>query len=292
MRVLSIQSSVATGHVGNGAALFALRRLGIETIGISTVTLAHHPARRVAAGAPSWRGRVSEPAEVATLLDGLEAVGELKRCDAILSGYLGDVRLGPALLDAVERVKRANPRALYYCDPVLGDAGKGFYVRAGIPEFFRDRVLPHADVLLPNMFELAWLVEGARDAGWDAERALSAARTLLARGARLVVVKGLRQESRGRALVGALAASATGAWLARAPEVEAPAHGAGDLFSALFVGRRLLGASVPTALARAVSSLHGVMARTAAVGSEELALVEAQAQLVDPKRLFKAVKIG
>ena len=292
MSVLSIQSSVAAGHVGNSAAVPALQRLGIETVALSTVTLAHHPARRIPEGAPAWRGRIAEPSEIESMMDGLAAAGELARCAAILTGYLGDASLGPAILDAVARVKSANPKALYYCDPVMGESEKGFYVRAGIPEFFRDRVVPRADVLLPNLFELAWLADGSDGAGWDIARALEAARRLIARGPKLVVVKGLRRLVRGRRLVGALAASASAGWLAEGPEVASSAHGAGDLFSALFVGRRVRGESVASALARAVSSLHEAMARTAREHREEMALVAALDRLANPKRLFKAVKIG
>jgi pyridoxine kinase len=297
MSVLSIQSTVASGHVGNGAALFALQRLGIETQALSTVTLAHHPARG------AWQGRIANPDELSVLLGGLEAVGELARCDAVLSGYLGDAALGAVLLDAVARVKAAHPGALYCCDPVMGESNTGFYVRAGIAEFFRDQALPRADILIPNLFELAWLAEGASgNAGWDLARALTAARRLLAPASnsgrpRLVVVKGVRRKFRGRREIGALAVTSSGAWHASCPEVDALSHGAGDLFSALFLGHRLKGRSIPRALTLAVSSLHAVMVRTAARATHEdatgeLALIAAQDRLVSPKRLFKAVKIG
>lgn len=287
MSVLSIQSSVSYGHVGNSAAAFALQRLGIETLPVSTVTLAHHP------GHGAWRGRIAEPRELAALIDGLEAMGALAECDAVLSGYLGDVSLGAALLDAVWRVKAANPQALYCCDPVMGEHAKGFYVSAGIPEFFRDQAQPCADILLPNLFELGWLAkgEGAR-AEWNIETAHAAARLLIARGPRLVVVKGLRRVVRGRQRIGALAVTAKTAWHAEAPLVEAPAYGAGDLFAALFLAHTLRGRNPARALELAVSVVHGVMARTAALGAHELALIPAQSQLAQPKRLFKAARIG
>ena len=283
MPVLSIQSSVVHGHVGNSAAAFALERLGIEVWPIDTVTLAHHP------GHGGWRGHVSRSDEVAALIAGLDAIGVLKSCDAVLSGYLGDANLGAPLLDAVARVKRANAEALYLCDPVMGETARGFYVRAGIPEFFRDTALPLADILTPNAFELGWLADCAIG---DLDAAHAAAETLIARGPRLIVVTGLERARQGRRWIGALAVTAQGAWLAECPFVAAPAHGAGDLFAALFLGRYLKSRTVPSALTHAVSAVHAVMHATRRQDRIELNLIGAQASLAAPKRLFKAEKIG
>lgn len=283
MNVLSIQSFVAFGHVGNRAAILPLERLGHEVWPVNTVSLAHHP------GHGAWRGRIATPGEIGTLIDGLEARGALGRCDAVLSGYLGDAALGPALLDVVRRVREANPNALYCCDPVMGDQARGLYVRAGVPEFFRDEAVPRADLLLPNAFELGWLAAARVD---DVESALAAARGLIARGPRLVVVTGLWRTARGRARIGALAVDAEQAWHAEAPLVAAPANGAGDAFAAIFLGHYLRAGRVGRALEHAVSALHAVMAKTAALGRGELALVESQAAFLAPNRLFKAAKIG
>lgn len=286
MSILSIQSSVSFGHVGNSAAVLVLQRLGFEVWPLNTVTLAHHP------GHGSWRGRVAEPTELATLVDGLAALGVLGGCRVVLSGYLGDAVLGPVLIEAAERAKRANPAALYCCDPVMGDATKGFYVRPGIPAFFRDVALPRADILAPNCFELGWLTDRAIE---NTGIALEAARALLQRGPRLVVVKGLRRTERGRARIGALAVTAEAAWRAETPFVEAPAEGAGDCFTALFLGQYLLRGAVAPALEATVSALHAVMVKTAArdgSGPRALALIEAQAAFRAPKRLFKAEQIG
>lgn len=283
MNVLSIQSSVAFGHVGNSAAAFVLQRLGHEVWPVDTVTLAHHP------GYGRWHGRVSTAAEIATLLDGLAECKAFAHCGAVLSGYLGDASLGPSLLDAVARAKAANPAALYACDPVMGDSEKGLYVRPGIAEFFRNRALVAADILLPNVFELGLFAGGEID---DVGAALAAARGLLSRGPRAVVVKGLRTRPRGRAAIATLAVSATAAWLIECPAVPSPAHGAGDAFAALFLGGYLKRRSLKAALEQAVSAVHAVMVRTAAMGRRELALVETQDALRAPKRLFKAARIG
>src|SRR5258708_38262990 len=149
--VLSIQSWVACGNVGNTAALFPLQRLGCETWSLNTVVFSNHT------GYGKWRGAAVPAQEIASLFEGIAELGILGRCDAVLSGYLGDPEAGPVLLDIVGRVKKANPSALFCCDPVMGDIGLGYYVRAGIPEFYRDRALALADVVTPNRFELEWL---------------------------------------------------------------------------------------------------------------------------------------
>jgi len=283
MNVLSIQSSVVFGHVGNSAARLALERLGHEVWAIDTVKLAHHP------GYGRWHGRVAAPAEIAAQLDGLAECGAFRRCAAVLSGYLGDAALGAALLDAVARVKAANAKALFACDPVMGDSAKGLYVRPGIPEFFRDQAIARADLLLPNAFELGWLAGREID---GIASALAAARGLFALGPRLIVVKGLGGGRGGRALVATLAVEAKAAWLVECPAVASQAHGAGDCFTALFLGHYLKRRSASLALEHAVSAIHAVMTRTARRRKRELALVEAQDDLLAPKRLFKAARIG
>jgi pyridoxine kinase len=283
MNVLSIQSSVVFGHVGNSAARLALERLGHEVWPLDTVTLAHHP------GYGGWHGRVTTAAELAALLKGLAECKAFPHCSAVLSGYLGEADLGAGLLDAVRRVKAANARALYACDPVMGDSVKGLYVRPGIPEFFRDQALALADILLPNAFELGLLA--SREVV-DVDSALAAARSLLARGPRLVVVKGLRRRSGKRSRIATLAVARKTAWRVECPAAPSLAHGAGDCFAALFLGQYLRHRSLRRALEQAVASVHAVMVRTAALRRTELALVEAQDALRAPKRLFKAAKIG
>src|SRR5215831_11078847 len=149
--VLSIQSWVACGNVGNTAALFPLQLLGCETWSLNTVAFSNHT------GYGKWRGAVVPAQEIAGLFEGIAELGLLSRCDAVLSGYLGEAEAGPVLLDIVARIKQANPRALFACDPVMGDVGPGWYVRAGIPEFYRGPAIGMADIVTPNLFELEWL---------------------------------------------------------------------------------------------------------------------------------------
>src|SRR5437762_4577514 len=151
MNILSIQSWVAYGHVGNAAAMFPLQRLGHEVWAVNTVQFSNHP------GHGGFRGQVFPADCVREVVAGIADRGLLPKCDAVLSGYLGDASIGDAVLEAVSAAKAANPRALYCCDPVIGDVGTGVYVRAGIAEFMRQRAVPAADIVTPNHFELQQL---------------------------------------------------------------------------------------------------------------------------------------
>src|SRR6516165_11466422 len=184
--VLSIQSWVACGNVGNTAALFPLQRLGCETWSLNTVAFSNQT------GYGKWRGTTVPAGEIATLFEGIAELGVLPRCDAVLSGYLGDAEIGSVLLDIVERVKAANPRALFACDPVMSDFGPGWYVRAGVPEFYRDRAIAVADIVTPNRFELEWLT--GRRIGTLAE-ASAAAAALQKQGPGIVLVTSLEPAS-------------------------------------------------------------------------------------------------
>jgi pyridoxine kinase len=135
VRILSIQSRVASGHAGNSAAAFPLQRLGHEVVAVDTVHFAHHTGHGPA------RGPAHSAADLTDVLDGLDGIGVLARVDAVLSGYVGDPAVGAVVLDAVARVRQANPAATWTCDPVMGDEGCGFFVRDGVPEWFRDEAV-------------------------------------------------------------------------------------------------------------------------------------------------------
>lgn len=280
MNILSIQSSVAYGHVGNAAATLPLQRLGFEVWPVNTVTLSNHPAHG------GFRGRFAEAGELRALVRGIGERGAFAHCDAVLSGYLGEAANGPVVLEAVSAVKRANPNALYCCDPVMGEKDRGVYVRAGIPEFFRDQALAVADIVIPNLFELEFLSGRSAE---DVASARAAARALLARGPRLVVVSGLRDK---HGAIAVLAVTKDGAWLAETPVLDVAAHGAGDAFAALFLGHYLKRPSVGAALGRAISAQYALMRTTArAKGKGGLALIAAQDAILAPKTLFKAKRL-
>ncbi len=283
MNILSIASSVAYGHVGNAAAVFPLQRLGAEVWPIATVRFSNHP------GHGGFTGAVTEPAEVRALIDGIAARGVLGDCDAVLSGYLGAAETGPAVLHAVDLVRAANPAALYCCDPVIGDDGPGVYVRPGVAAFLRDRGVAAADIVTPNRFELGWLTGQTVDTLAAAKAAAAAlAARLRPAGPRVVVVTSLRTEATPADAIDLLAVEAGRCWLLRTPLLPIAANGAGDALAALFLFHRLATGDSGAALAAAGSAIQGVLRRTLAVGTRELALVAAQEEIVAPSVRFAA----
>jgi pyridoxine kinase len=272
--VLSIQSRVAYGHVGNAASVFPLQRLGIEAWALDTVAFSNHT------GHGRWRGAVVPAAAIAELFDGIAALGVLPRIDAVLSGYLGGAATGPVLLDIVGRVRAANPAALFCCDPVIGDADTGSYVAAGIAEFFRDQALALADIVTPNRFELEYLV--GRPVAGLAEAA-AAATALRARGPRMVLVTSLDAAPQRIAM---LAAGPDGVWAVETPRLPIALNGCGDVTAALFLARLLHGESLPAALAATAAAIYAVIETTMRLGRYELALVAAQEELAAPRLSF------
>lgn len=279
MNILSIQSWVAYGHVGNASAVFPLQRLGAEVWAIHTVQFSNHT------GYGAWRGQVFPPGLIRDCVAGIGERGALPRCDAVLTGYVGDAGTGEAILDAVAAVKAANPAAWWCCDPVIGDVGRGVFVRPGIPEFFRDHALALADIVTPNQFELEWLAgREARDLG----AAKAAVGALQARGPRCVLVTSLNTADTPDDAVDLLAAEDGAFWRVRTPLLPLSVNGAGDAIAALFLFHRLATGSTRLALERATASIHGLLRRTAEAGSREILTVAAQEEFVAPSRTFPA----
>jgi pyridoxine kinase len=277
MNILSIQSWVAYGHVGNTSAVFPLQRLGAEVWAVNTVQFSNHT------GYGHWAGQVFTGEQVAAVIDGIAARGVFGSCDAVLSGYMGDAGIGVAIVDAVERVKRANPRALYCCDPVIGDDDTGEYVRPGITAFLRERALAVADIATPNRFELE-LLTGMPTGTLDETR--RAVRKLQSLGPRCVLVTSLRTEATPADGLDMLAAEDGAFHLLRTPALDLRVNGAGDAIAALFLYHRLATGSAAEALSRAGSSIWGLLRRTAEAGSREILTVAAQEEFVTPSRIF------
>jgi pyridoxine kinase len=288
MNILSIQSSVVYGRVGNRAAVPVLERLGHDVWPVDTVAFSNHPAHG------GFRGRIIPSAEVAELLDGLAARGVLGRCDAVLSGYLGDAGTADVVAESVARVRAANPSALYCCDPVIGEVGRGVYVRSDIPEAFRDRLVPMADIVTPNPFELELLTARATT---TLESARAAAGALLAPAGhagdrtRLVVATGLRLADAPSDLT-VLAVAADATWAIRHPRRTVRVWGTGDAFAALFLGVYLDRRDPRAALEHAVAALDGILAAAEAENADELPLALAQDAIVHPPSRFAAERLA
>ena len=302
MNILSIQSHVTYGHVGNSAAVFALQRLGFEVWPLHTLQFSNH------AGYEDFAGEVFAAQHLREVVGGLAARDLLGACDAVLSGYLGAAEAGAAVLDAVARVKAANPRALYACDPVMGDRdyggggarGGGLYVDTALPDFFREHALPLADIVTPNVFELETFTD-ARVVTLD--DAVAAARGLTergipgpglaGRGPGVVLVTGLRHDTTRAGEIELLAVTAQDAWRLITPLLpcDPQPNGAGDLLAALFLGHYLHARDAGKALEAAAAANFAVLEATQIAGARELRLIAAQDDLVAPKRHFAAEKI-
>jgi pyridoxine kinase len=281
VKILSIQSSVAYGHAGNSSAVFPLQRLGHEVWAVNTVHFSNHT------GYGAWRGPLLAPSDVAEVITGIEERGVLPQCDAVLSGYQGAEEVGEVVLDAVARVKAANPAAVYCCDPVMGDVGRGFFVRPGIPEFMRDKVIPAADLATPNQFELEFLT--GRQVTTTAEL-LTAADALRDLGPRTVLVTSVETGEGGRDSIAMVAVSDDGAWSVTTPRLPLNVNGAGDATAALFLAHTTTDGP-EAALSRTAASVFAVMELTHAGGHREIQLVAAQHQIADPPARFPVTRL-
>jgi pyridoxine kinase len=279
VNLISIQSHVAYGHVGNSAAVFALQRLGVEVWPIHTVQFSNHT------GYGTWQGRVFDAGLIRDLAAGLEARGVLGECDGVLSGYIGSPEIGAAILDCVATARRANPAAHYCCDPVIGDVGKGVFVREGVEAFMREKAMRLADIVTPNHFELGRLTGRESRTLVQAREAVKALHDL---GPRTVLVTSLCVDDTPADAVDLLASDETGQFRLRTPKLDVAANGAGDAIAAMFCAHYLRSGRIGEAVSRAASSVFGVLGKTAETGAPEIQLVLAQDEIVNPSRVFAA----
>jgi pyridoxine kinase len=283
MNILSIQSHVAYGHVGNSAAVFPLQRMGVEVWPIHTVQFSNHT------GYGNWQGRAFDAGLIREVIGGIEQRGVLGECDGVLSGYMGGADVGAAILDAVATVKRANPAARYACDPVIGDAGRGIFVARGIPEFIKERAVPAADIITRNQFELDYLAGCESRTLADVLAAVMIVHDL---GPRAILVTSLHTAETPEGTIDLLASDATGRFRLRTPKLPLVVNGAGDAIAALFFADYLRSGKIDEALSRAGSAIFGVLAKTAQAGAGEIQLVAAQDEIVQPSRMFEAKMIS
>jgi pyridoxine kinase len=283
MNLLSIQSHVAYGHVGNAAAVFPLQRMGVEVWPIHTVQFSNHT------GYGEWKGQVFDAGLIRDVVAGIEARGVLGECDGVLSGYMGGADIGEAILDAVAAVKTANPEARYCCDPVIGDVGRGIFVRPGIPEFMKAKAVPAADIITPNQFELDYLSGRASGTMAQACDALKAVHDL---GPRAILVTSLHTTETPEDSIDLLASDDSGYFRLRTPKLPLNINGAGDAIAALFFAHYLGEENIGEALSRAASSIFGILSKTVETGSREIQLIAAQDEIVRPSKIFEAEEIS
>ncbi|WP_456285644.1 pyridoxal kinase PdxY [Microbacterium sp. JZ70] len=277
MKILSIQSAVAYGHAGNSAAVFPMQRIGVEVLPVYTVNFSNHT------GYGAWRGPLIPPADVAEVIRGVEERGAFASLDAVLSGYQGSEGIADVIVDAVARVKEANPAAVYACDPVMGNAKSGCFVAPAIPDLLREKVVPVADIITPNQFELGFLTGTAPDTLESTVAAADAARDM---GPRTVLVTSVERPDRPEGTIEMMVVDDDGAWVVQTPHLPMKANGSGDVTAALFTSHYLATRSAPDALARTASSVFGLLEQTLAVGDRELQLVQAQEHFAHPRLEF------
>lgn len=267
-RVISIQSQVVHGHVGNSAAVFPMQARGINVAAVPTTLLSNHPHY------PTMYGRVLEPDLVADLLRGVEDRGWIYSGAILLTGYLGSVAVAEVVVDFIARAQRRNPNLIHVCDPVMGDDDLGVFAAAGLPEIFRDRLVPKASVITPNQFELE-LLTGKKARSVAALR--EAARGLSANGTGAVIVTGVVLDDTPSGLVETVLCLAD--TLHRVPNPRLPIRpsGTGDLFAALLVAELCDGNSLATSVNTASQEIFSILQRTHLTGSNEMVIIAKEA---------------
>ncbi|MEM8985574.1 MAG: pyridoxal kinase [Pseudomonadota bacterium] len=272
-RILSLQSQVAYGHVGNSAAVFALQRRSIDVISLPTALLSHHPGHGAPAGVATDAGLLGQ------MTASLQKLPVFREIDGVLTGYIGAADQAPVLAEIVDAVRAANPKAIYICDPVLGDEPKGIYVDEARAAAIADTLVPKADIITPNLFELQRLAGGAPKTLTEIAEA----------------AKGLAPEtvvtSTAPGTASAIAVAGGRAWRAEGPfTAGAPPSGLGDLFTAVYAGARLWGQEAPSALAEAVGAVAAIAEESA--DADEMRLVAGQHRLHRPHPAVTVAEAG
>ncbi|MHC3000275.1 pyridoxal kinase PdxY [Microbacterium sp. HJ5] len=283
MKILSIQSAVAYGHVGNSAAVFPLQRIGVEVLPVYTVNFSNHT------GYGAWRGPLISPDDVRAVILGIEERGVFPGIDVVLSGYQGGEGIADVILETVERVKAANPSAVYSCDPVMGNAKSGCFVAPAIPILLRDRVVPAADIITPNQFELGFLTGTEPD---TLESTLASVELVRGTGPRTVLVTSVERPDAPADTIEMLAVDDSGAWIVQTPRIPMKANGSGDVTAALFTAHYRRTGGLAEALARTTSSVFDLLERTHASGERELQLVESQESYAHPRMQFDVRQVA
>ncbi|EGT4281584.1 pyridoxal kinase PdxY [Cronobacter malonaticus] len=283
--ILAIQSHVVFGHAGNSAAEFPMRRLGANVWPLNTVQFSNHTQYG------QWTGAVMPPSHLTEIVQGIAAIGQLSRCDAVLSGYLGSAEQGEHILEIVRQVKAANPQAKYFCDPVMGHPEKGCIVAPGVAEFHARFALPASDIIAPNLLELEML---SGHAVASVEEAVATARELIARGPQIVLVKHLARAGYQQDRFEMLLVTSDEAWHISRPLVDFGARqpvGVGDVTSGLLLVKLLQGATLREALEHVTAAVYDIMVTTKRMEEYELQVVAAQEGIAQPEHYFTAVKL-
>lgn len=291
--ILSIQSHVCYGYVGNRAAVFPLQRLGHDVHVINTVQFSNHT------GYGQWEGMIFTADHIRALVHGLHQRHALQNCQAVLTGYMGDYTIGKEILSVVDQCRNArsidaqttdNRKFTYLCDPVIGDIDRGIFVKPEIPEFFRQYLLPVADILTPNHFEAEILTQQSIRSHKDA---IAACRIMNPAGDKIIIITSLKHNDTPTGSIETFFQCADGFFYIITPEISfaTPPNGTGDFFSALFLGHFLQHRAPQTALEQAVATTFSVLQKTHEQQVRELEIIASQDIIAHPETLFKCQKV-
>ncbi|MFP6706333.1 MAG: pyridoxal kinase [Alphaproteobacteria bacterium] len=279
--ILSLTSHVVYGHVGGQASGPAWQAMGHEGWHLPTVLFSNHPGHGGHGGGPVAVGLQNQ------LLDGLMARDFLASCGALHTGYLGQAGSVDVALRAMDGIE-----GLVLCDPVLGDAAFGdagqLYVAEELAEAVCDRLVPRADLVTPNRFELAWLTGREIE---DLDDAVAAARALRVMGPGMVVCT---SAARTDGWLCNIAVGPEHIHLVRVPFEADPnlvPKGTGDAFAAILLGHYLNHNDIAAALAWASAALHGLIKASIDLGLDELAMVAGRDQITAPERMFPVERL-
>ena len=278
--VLVITSQVVRGGISGRGLTFALERIGHDVWFLPTILLPWHP------GQGKGTRIVPPAADFAAIAADLAASPKLQEVGAIITGYLGDAEQAAAIAALVQAVKRHNPAAPYLCDPVMGDQhGEtgALYVPKATAQAIRDRLVPLADIVTPNAFELGWLT--GRNVTSEMQ-ALAAARVLGNERVLVTSSPALRRNA-----IANLLAGPRGAVAAEHAAIENPPHGTGDLIAGLFLTNLLAGLHDEDALKRASASVFELVARSVRKGADELLFAEEQNSVVKAMALVTSRRV-
>ncbi|MEW6256310.1 MAG: pyridoxal kinase [Pseudomonadota bacterium] len=269
MLVISIQSQVVHGHVGNSAAVYPMQAKGVTVAAVPTALLSNHPHY------PTMRGQILDAGLVGDLLRGVEERGLVEHAAVLLTGYLGSPEIACRVRDFVVDARKRNPRLIYLCDPVIGDDDLGVFVADGMAELFRDQLVPLASLITPNPFELEYLTgRKARDAG----NLLAACKEIADRGCPAVIATGCTLTDTASAQVETILyetglCEAGNMLRIATPRLPIRPCGTGDLLAGLIAAHLAKGATLPDAMRHAVEGTHAVLQKTHDAQAEEMCLV-------------------
>jgi pyridoxine kinase len=282
--ILSIQSHVATGYVGNRAAVFPLQRLGCEVTFINTVQFSNHT------GYGKWTGDIFTAEHIQNVINGLWDHGAIKNIDAVLSGYQGSSALGKIIVETVERLKKEYPEVIYCCDPVMGDTDRGIYVKPDAAEFVKHHAVYAADIITPNQYELGYLLDREINSLDDVK---SACQVLHDKGIKIILVTSLTREGGDPNSIEILLSINNEYWVTKTPRLSFPKAltGSGDATTAIFLAEYLKTKNAVVALEKVTAAIYAIFKKTHEEKSYELAIIEAQEDFVNPSEKFFARRV-